>query len=116
MNESGDDAKGIKVKSDELVSYIKLEMPAVMAQKVLSMVEVLRRGRIKSLIHIRMLRTFATNEEERNEEHIIWYSKGNNHSIGYPSSDMQVKLTHFVIAGDENGLHDYLQGLSPDFS
>ena len=24
------------------------------------------------------------NEEERNEEHIIWYSKGNKHSIGYP--------------------------------
>ena len=28
---------------------------------------------------------------------------------------MQVKLTHFVIAGDENGLHDYLQGIVTRF-
>ena len=60
MNESGDDPEGVKVKSDELVSYIKSEMPAVMARKVFVYGGSMRRAQIKSLIHIRMLLTFAT--------------------------------------------------------
>lgn len=115
MNESGDDPEGIKVKSDELVSYIKSEMPAVMARKIFVYGGSIEKRADKIVDSYRNASYLCYNEEERSEEHIIWYSKGNSHSIGYPSGDMQVKLTHFVIAGDEKGLHDYLQGIISRF-
>lgn len=115
MNESGDDPEGIKVKSENWFPTLSRKCRQSWPGKFLSMVEVLRRAQIKSLIHIRMLLTFATMRRREMKSILSGTVKEIIHSIGYPSGDMQVKLTHFVIAGDENGLHDYLKGIVTRF-
>ncbi|MCR5321136.1 MAG: AraC family transcriptional regulator [Lachnospiraceae bacterium] len=105
----------IKAQAKEIVSYIKTEMAPAVAEKIFvygGSVET-RPDRIRdSYLHASYL---CYNEAEQIENTIIWYDEGESHSIGYPSSDMQVKLVHYVTSGDEEGLHDYLEGIVTEY-
>ncbi len=115
MNTEMNTEKQIKAQAEDLVAYIRREMAPSIAQKVF-----VYGGSIESLpgkIHesYQNAAYLCYREAEQIENTIIWYDKECNHSIGYPSDDMQVKLVHYVTSGDEEGLHDYLEGIVTEF-
>lgn len=115
MNVPDDNPEGIKVKSEELVSYIKSEMTAVIAQKVFVYGGSIEKRADRIVDSYQNVSYLCYNEACEREDRIIWYSEGGHHSVGYPSADMQVKLTHFVTSGDEAGLHDYLENIVREY-
>lgn len=50
-------------------------------------------------------------EKEQFENTVIWYSDNSDIMPLYPSVDMEMRLTHLVMSGDEKGLHDELGNL-----
>lgn len=54
-------------------------------------------------------------EKEQIENSIIWYVGDLEILPLYPSQDMEIKLTHYVTAGDEKGLHDELERLMKNY-
>ena len=115
MNVPEDDREGIKEKAEELVSYIKSEMTSVIAQKVFVYGGSIEKQADRIVDSYRNASYLCFNEAKENEDGIIWYSDGDHHTTGYPSADMQVKLTHFVTSGDEKGLHDYLEDIVREY-
>ena len=115
MNLDAASADKMPEKAEELVSYIKSQMAPSIAQKIFvyggSVVE--SADRLHESYRAAAYLTY--NEDEQIENNIIWYSESTNRSMGYPSGDMAVKLMHFVTSGDEQGLHDYLEGIARDF-
>lgn len=47
-------------------------------------------------------------EEPRMESVIVWYTANTADVPLYPPADIAVRLTHYVTAGDQTGLHDIL--------
>lgn len=115
MNTEADTEEQIRAQAEELVTYIRSEMAPSIAQKVF-----VYGGSIESLpsrIHesYQNAAYLCYREADQIENTIIWYDKESNHSIGYPSGDMQVKLVHYVTTGDEKGLHDYLESVVTEY-
>lgn len=48
-------------------------------------------------------------ENDQIENPIIWYRESAGDVLKYPPQDLQVRLGHFVMAGDGRGLHDALE-------
>ena len=105
----------IKQKTKELVSEIKSEMVPAIAEKTFVYGGSIESDPIKIHDSYTNASYLCYNEAEQLENHIIWYDDRDSNSIGYPSSDMQVKLTHYVTTGDEKGLHDYLENLVNEY-
>ncbi len=51
------------------------------------------------------------NENDQIENIVIWYRGMSGDMPKYPPQDLTVKLEHFVMAGDRQGLHDALEEL-----
>lgn len=115
MNTEAAGEDEIKKKSSELVKNIKMQMAPSLAEKIF-----VYGGSIESSPD-RIRESYLNaaylcyNEAEQIENTIIWYDHRENHSIGYPSADMHVKLVHYVTTGDEKGLHDYLEMIVTEY-
>lgn len=115
MNVPNDDPKGLMTRAEELVSYIKSEMTDVIAQKVYVYGGSVEKRADQIAESYKNVSYLCYRDAKESENKIIWYSEDNHHSIDYPAADMQVKLTHFVTAGDEKGLHDYLESIVREY-
>ena len=115
MNIPDDDPEGVQARAEELVSFIKSEMTAVIAQKVYVYGGSIEKRADQIVESYKNVSYLCYSDANESENEIIWYSKGNHLSIDYPTGDMQVKLTHFVTSGDEQGLHDYLESIVREF-
>ena len=51
------------------------------------------------------------NESGQIENAVIWYREAAGSIPVYPPQDLSVKLTHYVTAGDGDGLHDLLEDI-----
>lgn len=111
MNEDADRSDDLICRSGELVKKLRQEMAPVLADKMIVYGGSIEHdfGRISD--SYRNASYLSLSEQDKVQDHILWYDEKSHHTIGYPTDEMQVKLTHFVTSGDEKGLHDYLEGI-----
>ena len=102
-------APNYRAEAERLVARIKESMPSGVSEKVF----VYGGNAVHSPEQVHESFHDAAyvfhNESEQIENEVIWFQDSQNDIPVFPSQEIGVKLTHYVTAGDEKGLHDALE-------
>lgn len=95
--------------AEQMVLSIKEAMPSNISEKLFAYGgnEVDRLDQIYDSFHNAAY--MFNNESGQIENAVIWYREAAGSIPVYPPQDLSVKLTHYVTAGDRDGLHDLLE-------
>ncbi len=107
--------EAIREMACQIVSDIKEKMAPAIAQKVFVYGGSIEHSADQIHESYRNASYLCYTDEEQIENTIIWYDEENTHAVSYPSADMQTRLIHYVTSGDEQGLHDYLEGIVKEY-
>ena len=105
------DIEKFRMETEQLIFSIKENMPFNISQKlfVYGGNEVDRLEQISESFHNAAY--MFQNEKGQIENTVIWYQKLEGYIPNYPTQDLSLKLTHYVTAGDNSGLHDMLKDI-----
>lgn len=97
--------------AEQMVLSIKEAMPSNISEKLFAYGgnEVDRLDQIYDSFHNAAY--MFNNESGQIENAVIWYREAAGSIPVYPPQDLSVKLTHYVTAGDGDGLHDLLEDI-----
>ncbi|MGB8455731.1 MAG: AraC family transcriptional regulator [Anaerocolumna sp.] len=103
--------KFYKEEAEQKILKIKEAIPSTISEKIF----VYGGNEVVCLTELRDSYNNASfmfqNEKGQIENTVIWYINNAVNIPSYPSQDFSVKLTHYVMAGDNEGLHDALEGV-----
>ena len=111
LNEDDMEERAFRAKAEQYIGKIKEELPTNIAEHMF----VYGGSCVKQFSDIhksynQAIHTFRK-EKEQFENTIIWDSDNSDIMPLYPPADMEMRLNHLVLLGDEKGLHDELREL-----
>lgn len=104
-----DEIESFRKEMEEHVDHIKERMPSSISEHLFVYGSSLAESLTDLSEVFRECVSMTRYGMDQNENTIDWYSQKPEYLIAYPSGTLETKLSAYVFAGDQKGLHDELE-------